>query len=283
MKLKKESIQLSAFHPSLLLDLPAQSVVMTPVAINSQGVLIDGYRRYQLCGSDEIEAVEVDGKLFETAVSLNSRTRSWGETDCFLWSRWGRSLDIGSPELPIQSFPDELFDAEQLLLKALAIEKIAFRQFVLLCRTPSRHRKYLQHLLIDKIRLNGNETASFLEFSVDLISILGMKSVEEVFHEETLRPLLEDAVMSEREKGEKLLKQMRILRYPYYTKKLKEFSSSWGQLNIDPFVRVKKNLFLERGALEISFSANSYSELKSKVFELHASLDSPHWKKIWEG
>jgi len=282
MKIRRDKIQLSPLHPSLAISLAPEKLVMNPVVVGTDGTLIDGYRRYQLCTSAELEAVEMEGSLFRTGVSLNFRTRKWDEGECFLWTRWARSLGADPAELPHHHFADDLFDAEQHLIMALAARKITFRQFLLLQRAPSRHRKYLQSLLEERISLNGNETASFLEMSVDLLSVLGKQEVEDVFREEVLASVMSNPGINARQRGENLLKQMRNLRYPYYTKKLKEFSSSWGQLKIEPVVQVKKNLFLERGALELSLSATSHDELKSKVLELQASLNSPHWKKIWE-
>jgi hypothetical protein len=282
MKIQKDKIHLSPLHPSLAILLPPEKLVMNPVVVGRGGTLIDGYRRYQLCADYEIEAVEMEGDLFQTAVSLNFRTRKWDEAECFLWTRWARSLGADPSVLLRHQFADDLFDAEDRVITALAAQKITFRQFLFLRRTPSRHRNYLQSLLEERIALNGNETASFLEMSIDLISVLEKKEVEDVFREEALASVLRDPGCNPRQRGENLLKQMRNLRYPYYTKKLKEFSSNWVQLKIEPVVQVKKNLFLERGALELSLSATSYDELKSKVLELQASLSSPHWKKIWE-
>jgi hypothetical protein len=282
MKILKEEIQLSPLHPSLQISLAPEKLVMNPVVIGRDRTLIDGYRRYQLCPDAVMEAFEMEGDLFQSAVSLNFRTRKWDEAECFLWMRWARSLEADPSGLPFHQFAEDLFDAEPNLIAALAAQKISFRQFLFLRRTPLRHRKYLQSLLEQNIALNGNETASFLEMSTDLLSILEKKSVEEVFQHEALTSVLSDAALNSRQRGENLLKQMRNLRYPYYTKKLKEFSSSWRQLNIEPVVQIKKNLFLERGALEISLSATSLEEFKAKVLELQASLNSPYWKKIWE-
>jgi hypothetical protein len=282
MKLSRESIQLSSLHPSLCIPLNSQPLVMTPVIVTSDHVLIDGYRRYQLCPDSQIEAMEFEGGLFETAFALNLRTRVWDETDCFLWCRWARSIGADASILPLHQFPEELFRADSALIAALASRKLAFRQFLFLCRAPARHRKSLQKLLIEDIQLNPNETAAFIETATDLLPILERKTIEEVFQQEALVSVLEDEALNPRQRGEKLLKEMRALRYPYYTKKLKEFSSSWGQLNLDQVVQVKKNFFLERGTLEISLSATSQDDLKTKILQLGASLDLSHWKKIWE-
>src|SRR5206468_3721526 len=116
MKVRKEEIQLSPLHPSLQISLVPEKLVMNPVVIRKDGTLIDGYRRYQLCPYAEIEAVEMDGELFQTAVSLNFRTRKWDEAECFLWIRWARSLGADASGMPFHQFAADLFAAEPNLI-----------------------------------------------------------------------------------------------------------------------------------------------------------------------
>src|SRR6185437_12300683 len=79
MKILKEEIQLSPLHPSLQISLAPEKLVMNPVVIGRDRTLIDGYRRYQLCPDAVMEAFEMEGDLFQSAVSLNFRTRKWDE------------------------------------------------------------------------------------------------------------------------------------------------------------------------------------------------------------
>ena len=88
--------------------------------------------------------------------------------------------------------------------------------------------------------------------------------------------------MVAKQKGELLLKEMRILRYPYYQKKSEELTSNWQQIRLEQDTQAKKALFLERGILELSFSACSLEEMKQKIMNLYQSLSSPVWNRIWE-
>jgi hypothetical protein len=114
------------------------------------------------------------------------------------------------------------------------------------------------------------------------MKLLKLPAADKFFSLKVFDRILGDSVLNRKQKGERLLVEMRVLRYPYYTRKSKDFSSYWGQLGLDPFIQAKKSAFLERGCLEIALSAASLEEFKEKVSLLYQTLESPVWKKIWE-
>jgi hypothetical protein len=232
---------------------------------------------------DDLETIQIHtSNLFEAAVQLNSRTRHWDETDCFFWMRWAKSLGEQQPVLPISRFAEELDQAGESLLALTANRRLSLRQAVLILRAPKRYREFLEQFLSESIRLNANETAEFIDMLCDLTRTFKKPLPRDLFAELNLLSTVEQPRLSPGRKGEALLKEMRILRYPYYQKKAGEFSSEWHELSLDEIVLARKSLFLERGVLEISLSSRSFAEFKRKVTRLYESLSSPAWEKIWK-
>ncbi len=283
MNLSKNKIKLSEAHPSLLLDLQAQSVLAAPVVIDMDGNLVDGYRRFQLQEGDDIEGITMPVEsVFHAALALNRQTRHWDGIDCFLWSRWARRIGIVDPVLPLTRFPDELFALPDLLLSMLAKRRLTLRQAILLVHAPQRYRDFFQRLFRETIVLNDNESAAFIEIASDLKTILGKKDLEQVFQVTTLSRILGAMDLTPRQRGEQLLKEMRRLRYPYYQKKSDEFSSLWQELDLGKGVHANKRMFLERGILEITWSASSPEEARDRAEKLCQSMSSQVWNEIWK-
>ncbi|HEY4492914.1 MAG TPA: hypothetical protein VI958_13005 [Acidobacteriota bacterium] len=282
MKIRKSEIQLAEHHPSVLLRLKAQSVLTAPLVIDQKGVLIDGYRRFQLAPDDEVDVIQIHvADLFDAALALNQRTRIWDETDCFLWTRWSRNLQHKDPELPVRHFAEALFGAEISQLFLIAARNLTLRQVQLILNSPKRYRSFLERFISDDIHLNSNESAAFIDLACDLANKLGKSQLEDLFKLEQFASILESENLTARQKGEALLKAMRVLRYPYYQKKAHEFSLLWRELNLGKGIQAKKGLFLERGVLELSLSSSSFEELKKMAAQLSDSLDSPLWSRIW--
>ena len=289
MKIAKREIHLSSQHPSLLVDLPPAETLAAPVLIDASGTLIDGYRRFRLSTGDEIDAVEMKiTNVFEAAHELNLRTRLWDDADCFLWSRWasGSGTTLSLPCRPIQG---SLLQAPEPMLRLIANRKLTLRQCMLILESPPAFQPFLQQFLSESIRLNNNETAVFIDLCRDLKQILKLPRIEDVVaHVDSqdapavIPPPFRSEGNHARARGERLLKGMRVLRYPYYQKKQGEFASSWRELDLGENIQTNRNHFLERGKLEITFTSGSYREMKQTIERLFNSVESALWRKIWE-
>lgn len=278
MKIAKSRVQLSPGHPSLLLDLPEDRGLFAPVVMDPAGMLVDGYRRFRIQPGPEIEAVCVEStNIFEAALSMNRHSRAWDDVDCFLWARWAQSLKV-EPNLPITRFPAVLHDADIPLLRLLAARNLTLRQAALILQSPLPYRPFFQDFLHKSIRLNNNETADFMHMCVDLKKILKLANIQDVVER------VEDGTteLDARRRGERLLKGMRILRYPYYQKKSDEFVACWRELDLGPSVQVDRARFLEHGKMEITVTSASYREMQDSLERIALSLESPSWRKIWE-
>ncbi len=285
MKIAKKSIRLVEAHPSLLLDLTPQDVPVSPVIIDQNGVLVDGYRRLQVSRHDEIDAAQVEVEdWFSTAAAFNTRTRAWDDIDRLLWTRLARS--VGAPAASIPggaNFPGEILEqADASLLRLLARRQLQARQVTLLLRLPEHYREFFAGALSEWVTLNANETGDFIDIACDLKKMLGKRTLKELFETPGLAEVVGNQELSSKQRGEWLLKRMRILRYPKYQEQAERFSSGWSQLHFGHGIRPNKNFFLQRGVLEMTVSSSSLQELRRAVEEIHGSLDSPAWEKIWE-
>jgi hypothetical protein len=231
-----------------------------------------------------LEAVQmVIHDWFAAAVGFNERTRTWDEVDAFLWLRLARSLSVAGPRIPGRgSHPPELLSADERMLRLLADRRLLPRQVALILRRPEAHRDFFVGTLSEHVELNANETAQFIDMSCDLRKLLGKKNLQELFQIPQLSEVLANQEFSRKRKGETLLKRMRILRYPRYQIQAESFTSSWTLLQLGQKIRPDRNLFIERGILEMTISSGSLLEFRRAVEQLHRSLSSPAWEKIWE-
>jgi hypothetical protein len=273
--MQNDSISLSEKHPSLLEDLIRFAGYCAPVIVSQDGILIDGYRRYQL--DSDIDATVMDVRsIYDAAITLNRNTRRWDEIDCFLWARWADSLGLQH-----DPFPETLNQAPFEMLRALANRKLQFGQVMRILETPSHTWSFFIDILTRRIKLNMNETANFLEMTFDLANRWSIKNLAQVFDHEVLNPIWDDSTSAPKERGVALLKAMRRLRYPLYQKKSEDLAAAWQELHLDQ-LQGDKNLFLNRGMLEITIRAKSSKEMSEKVSGLFESLSKPAWKRIWD-
>ena len=280
--MQKNEILLSEKHPSLLENCFPKAEVYSPVIVNPDSILIDGYRRFQMEQKADVNAVEMDVPcIFSAAVEMNRNTRKWDEIDCFLWSRWSKSLGVENHPLALRSFSAELNQAPDDILLALANRQLELGQAVRILQAPSGTWSFFAEFLSSHVRLNVNETANFIDMTFDLANRWQTKNLKEVLENEKLRVVLDETGNTSRQTGEALLKEMRNLRYPLYQQKTQELSSAWQQLNLEK-LQAKKGLFLDRGVLEITIRARSQEEMSKRVRDLFESLTSPAWDRIWE-
>jgi hypothetical protein len=283
MKVAKNKIRLSENHPSLLLTLNAEESLETPIFITSDLLLIDGYRRFQIHSGNEIETVCLEtSNLFDSALECNRRTRIWDDTDCFLWTRWARSLNAPADQLPTKQFDPKLFALELDILRSLANRALEFRQVLAIAQLPITYHSFLSDFLTSIIELNANETKRFIEMAIDLKKLFQKPMLRAVFEIPELNQVLQKQDQTRKQRGENLLKAMRILRYPKYHKRSEEFSSYWQQLNVGQNISIKKSLFLERGLLELTITATSSEDFRRRLQRLCETSNSPLWNKIWE-
>ncbi|HSE42225.1 MAG TPA: hypothetical protein VLH08_15785 [Acidobacteriota bacterium] len=283
MKIHKQQIRLLPEHPSTLLKLTPQSILSAPLVINQDGVLLDGYRRFQLQVDDSVEAVQLEvNDVFAAAFELNRNTRKWDDVDCFLWTRWAATLGADPARLPITRFSPALQSLTKDLLGLIGERKLSLRKAVLIQEAPPAARDFLVDLLTNTLTLNDNEAADFIRMAWDVKTRLHLRGIPALFQMEQFKLILSNGRLSPRQKGEALLKVLRSVRYPLYQEKLEKFTADWQQLNLGHSIQPKQTSFIERGVLEISISSASLEELKDHIRRLAASLDSLSWVEIWK-
>jgi hypothetical protein len=118
--------------------------------------------------------------------------------------------------------------------------------------------------------------------AIDLKKLLQQPTFTALFETPDFKKVIGNEDQTRKQRGENLLKAMRILRYPKYHKRSEQFSSYWQQLNIGQNITLRKSLFLERGLLELTIAANSPEDFRERLQKLCETSDSPFWNKIWE-
>ena len=267
-------IVLSENHPSLLEQIVRQAGYCAPIIVNQDSILIDGYRRY--LADPEIDVIQMKvTSIYDAAFTLNRNTRRWDDIDRFLWARWAESLDPKSA-----SYPEELRKAPIEMLQALANRKLQLAQALRILSAPRPSWPFFVQILTGRVTLNVNETATFIDMSLDLANRSNTRNIADVFHHLDLNGILVKEGLLPKQRGEVLLKAMRRLRYPLYQQKSEEKAAAWNELKLDN-LQGNQNLFLTRGVLEITVRAKSHDEMTSKVKELYETLNSAMWSKLW--
>lgn len=283
MNIRKEEIHLSPGHPTLLARPDPTPGIYGPVVLSNENVLVDGYRRFFLQESGMIQAVQLPvDSIFEAAAKLNLHSRRWDEIDSLLWTRWANRLGEEPPRSLFVRFPADLLQAPEQVLSFLAQRKISIRQAGYIQRLPERHQGYFLILLSSTLQLNSNESALFLDWVYDLMNRQKIRTPQDLLTGEIFKSILQNEKLNPRQRGEYLLKEMRKLRYPKYQERSVEFSGGWDELDIGDGIRTRRDLFLQRGVLEVTITATSPQEFKSRVKKLYHRLESAGWSRIWK-
>ena len=174
--------------------------------------------------------------------------------------------------LPLLNLPsheptlDIFMNLEQLehpIKLSLSEKRISFQSVKVLMELEADSRSVIFDW-ISKIRLNSNQQAKFIEYTMDL-SIKEEKQIPELLREKSFLDIEEDKKLNNPQKAKLLLDLLKSRRFPLLTRSEKVFQEKISNLGLPEGIRVSHPLFFEGPDYRLEIVFKGGKELKEKI------------------
>ncbi|MFQ5963424.1 MAG: ParB/RepB/Spo0J family partition protein [Candidatus Scalinduaceae bacterium] len=263
--------------------------------------IVCGYQRvmaFQKLGKKVIEAKVLEGPtdegLFLLSLNDNLFSRVFNEIEKAIVAK--KFLDIGysyerlmSEIAPLLGMPPNkkivdkylsLLNLDKEIKDSVARNQLELENAFLLISLGNEERKSVYVILFKESSTNVNEARDTIRNLLDL-KRLEQKGIKELLSSKEITNILSDKKFNKRQKGEKIYKLIKSMRYPAISKKEEEFSESCKKLGIDNNVRITHSRFFEGNDIQITIKASEEKKLKIDLEKLLLNVKSGAFKRIF--
>ena len=136
--------------------------------------------------------------------------------------------------------------------------------------------------LLSKLRLSKNRQTEVIENLSDIMKRDGC-SVSDIFNSKDLNDILESKDLNIPQKGERVRRFVRRLRYPKLVKAEEEFVQMKKELKLGGSIKLNHPPFFEGDRYSLQFQFGSIDELKDHLKKVDSIKGSKRMKKLIEG
>jgi len=263
--------------------------------------IVCGYQRVKACqksGYESIEAKVIDGlndeEIMLLALHDNLSSRGFNEIENAIvlkkFLKIGYSYDrlmseitplIGVP--PNKNIIDKYIDILTLdteIKKSVADDDLEPEKAFLLTTLDGVERDIVWRVLFRESNTNVNEAKETIRNLLDLKQIkqtgmVKLLSSEEITH------IISDNKSNKRQRGERICRLIKTMRYPVINKKENEFDKLCRELGMDNDVRVNHSRYFEGDDIRITIKASNEEKLRSSIEKLVSNIKNGTFKKIF--
>jgi ParB family transcriptional regulator, chromosome partitioning protein len=263
--------------------------------------IVCGYQRIMACqelGQVSIEAKVLDGFNDEEILLLvlhdNLSSRGFNDIEKGIVIK--KFLDTGysydrlmSEITPLLGVPSNknMIDKYISLLRlgseikeAVAKCEIEPEKAFLLMQLDDVERDIVYRILFRESSTNINETKETIRNLLDLKQIKQMGIVELLSSKE-ISLIISDSKSNKRQRGERICRFIKSMRYPVISKKEDEFDNSCRALGLDNDVRVNHSRYFEGDEIRITIKAANEEKLRANIEKLLSNIRNGMFKKIF--
>ncbi len=264
-------------------------------------VVVCGYQRilaYQKLGCESIEAKVLEGLSEEDILLLvlhdNLSSRGFNEIEKAIVIK--KFMDIGysydrliSEIVPFLVIPPNMKIVEKYLsllrldseiMKSVANGELEPEKVFLLVALDDEDKDIVFRNLFRESSTTINEAKETMRNLLDLKLIKKQGMVELLTSKEVTNILLESKY-NRRQKGERICKLVKYMRYPVISKKEDEFGVLCRGLGVDNDVRINHSKYFEGDEIRITIKASNEEKLKANLGKLISNIKSGSFKKIF--
>ena len=255
-------------------------------------------KAYKELGINTIESKVVEGlndeELLQLSLHDNIFSRGFNEIEKAIavkkFMEAGYSFDRVAAEItPLLGLPPskKIIDKYLSLLKlnkeikdAVAKNELELEKAVLLIQLDDVDREIVYRILFRESYTNLNETKETIRNLLDLKQIKE-KEIKELPTASEINSILSNSKTNKRQKGERIYKLIKTMRYPAISEKEKAFNKSCSELGLDNHVRINHSGYFEGDDIRITIKAVSEEGLKANIEKLTANINSGAFKKLF--
>lgn len=263
--------------------------------------IVCGYQRIRACqklGYESIEAKVIKGLNDEKMTLLvlhdNLSSRGFNEIEkAIIIKRFlvlGYSYDrlmseitplLGVP--PNKNIIDKYIDILTLdteIKKSVADDDLEPEKAFLLVTLDGVERDIVWRVLFRESSTNVNEAKETIRNLLDLKQIKQMGMVELLSSKE-ISIIISDNKPNKRQRGERICRLIKTMRYPVISQKEDEFDNTCRELGLDNDVRINHSRYFEGDEIRITIKASNEEKLRVSIEKLLSNIKNGTFKKIF--
>ncbi|MHA2277979.1 MAG: ParB/RepB/Spo0J family partition protein [Candidatus Kariarchaeaceae archaeon] len=263
--------------------------------------VICGYERIMACqklGQVCVEAKVEDGLSDEEILSLvlhdNLSSRGFNEIEKGIVLK--KFLDIGysydrlmSEIAPLIEIPPNkniinkyisMLRLDSEIKQAVARGELELERAFLLITLDDTERDDVYRLLFRESITNTNEAKETIRNLLDL-KLIKQLEIDELLSSSEISHIVSDSKSNKRQKGEKICRLIKSMRYPSISMKEDEFDKSCRAMRLDNDVRINHSRYFEGDEIRITLKASNEEKLGNNLELLLLNIRNGTFKKIF--
>ncbi len=263
--------------------------------------VICGYQRIMACQKLEqvsIEAKVIDGLNDEEILLLvlhdNLSSRGFNEIEKGIVLK--KFLDIGysydrlmaeiAPLLeipPNKNIIDKYFSMLKLdreIIQSVAKGELELERAFLLIALDDVERDVVCRVLFRESITNINEAKETIRNLLDL-KLIKQLEIAELLSSSEISHIVSDSKSNKRQKGEKICRFIKSMRYPSISMKEDAFDKSCRAMRLDNDVRINHSRYFEGDEIRITLKASSEEKLGNNLERLLSNIRNGMFKEIF--
>jgi ParB/RepB/Spo0J family partition protein len=263
--------------------------------------VICGYQRIMACqklGQVCVEAKVEDGLSDEEILSLvlhdNLSSRGFNEIEKGIVLK--KFLDIGysydrlmSEIAPLIEIPPNkniinkyisMLRLDSEIKQAVARGELELERAFLLITLDDTERDDVYRFLFRESITNTNEAKETIRNLLDL-KLIKQLEIDELLSSSEISHIVSDSKSNKRQKGEKICRLIKSMRYPSISMKEDEFDKSCRAMRLDNDVRINHSRYFEGDEIRITLKASNEEKLGNNLELLLLNIRNGTFKKIF--
>lgn len=264
-------------------------------------IIVCGYQRIKACqklGQVSIEAKVINGlndeEIMLLALHDNLSSRGFNEIEKAIVLK--KFLEIGysydrlmSEITPLLGVPpnkniiDKYIDILTLdteIKKSVTDDELEPEKAFLLITLDGAERDIVWRVLFRESSTNVNEAKETIRNLLDLKQIKN-KEIVELLSSKEISLIISDKKSNKRQRGERICRLIKTMRYPVISKKEDEFDRSCRELGLDNDVRINHSRYFEGDEIRITIKASNEEKLRMSIEKLLSNIKNGTFKKIF--
>ncbi len=253
---------------------------------------------YRMLGWESIEARVVDGLNDEEILLLslhdNLYSRGFNEIEKAIVLK--KFQDVGYPDDRVMSEIAPLLEippSKKIIDKYLSVLRLdsAIKQSVarselelekafLLTMLNDAERDAVYRFLFRESNTNTNEAKEVIRNLLDL-KLIKKQEIPELLNSDEISKIISDNKSNKRQKGEKICRLIKYMRYPSISMKEDEFDKSCRELRLDNDVRINHSRYFEGDEIRITLKASNEEKLGNNLERLLLNIRNGTFKKLF--
>ena len=174
----------------------------------------------------------------------------------------------------------DILSLDTEIKKSVADDDLEPEKAFLLITLDGVERDIVWRVLFREASTNVNEAKETIRSLLDLKQIK-QKGIAEILSSGEISHIISDNKSNKRQRGERICRLIKTMRYPVISKKEDEFDSSCRELGLDNDVRINHSRYFEGDEIRITIKASNEEKLRISIEKLLSNIKNGTFKKIF--